>query len=228
MKLKTRVSVSLNRTRRKSSNRFARWVRETGFREVPGWGWAICKKLVELMEGRLRVRSVLGKGSLFSFEVSLPEGAGPEKDSTAQKLISGYQGARRKILVGDDIQSNRRLIQDLLSPLGFEILEAIDGQDVLAKTRKENPDLIIMDSAMPVKDGLTCIREIRKIPERKNIRIITLSARVLEADRRASLEAGADDFLPKPVDTEGAAENSGRAIRAGMGLRNAHRRRCRI
>ncbi|MBO9999052.1 MAG: response regulator, partial [Cyanobacteria bacterium SID2] len=113
--------------------------------------------------------------------------------------IVGYEGETRKILLVDDKWENRTVVADLLKPLGFDVLEAANGEEGLERTTSECPDLIITDLVMPVLDGFEMIRRLRQNPEFETIPIIASSASVFEADRSHAQEVGGDDFLPKPV-----------------------------
>lgn len=110
-------------------------------------------------------------------------------------------GRQPTILIVDDKWENRSVLSNLLSPIGFKIIEATNGQDGLEKAKCQ-PDLIITDLVMPVLDGFEMIRRIRAIEDLKKIVIIVTSASVFEADKYQSLQAGCDDFMPKPVQAE--------------------------
>jgi len=168
--------------------------------EGTGLGLSITKKLVELMGGQLYVESTLGKGSLFWMALDLPEISnlkGPDK--TEELFIIGFEGKRCKVLIVDDKEANRSVLINLLAPLGFETLEAVDGQDSVNKTLEYKPDLILTDLVMPVMDGFEACRKIRRFPEFKQTIIIMISASVFECHKEQSVEAGCDDFLPKPI-----------------------------
>ncbi len=113
--------------------------------------------------------------------------------------IVGYKGEKRKILLVDDNEKNRAVLKDMLLPLGFEIAEAINGQDALAKSTIFYPALIFMDLVMPVMDGVEATRQIRQISALEGIIVIGISASTLEAKRQMSLQAGCNDFLAKPI-----------------------------
>ncbi|MBW4679154.1 MAG: AAA family ATPase [Microcoleus vaginatus WJT46-NPBG5] len=171
--------------------------------EGTGLGLAISRQLVEMMGGELKVESAAGKGSVFWFDIELTEVEGWAKyQKQAEKIIRGYAGAKRKILVVDDKWENRFVVVNLLAPLGFEVKEATDGGDCLNKAAAFHPDCIFTDLVMPVMDGFEAIRRIRKSPELKKVVIIGTSASVFEAETQGSLEAGCDAFLPKPVRAE--------------------------
>lgn len=91
---------------------------------------------------------------------------------------------------------------NLLQPIGFDISEANNGQEGLEKALSLTPDLIISDLVMPVMDGFEMMRQLRKLPQLQNIILVTSSASVFEIDRHKSIDAGADEFLPKPVQAE--------------------------
>ena len=172
--------------------------------EGTGLGLAISQKIVDMMGGTLEVSSQLGIGTTFWFEVELPETTQwlERAASNLQKIVA-YQGAKRKILVVDDRWENTSVIVNLLEPLGFEMLEAEDGQDGLNKALEWQPDLIITDLSMPVMDGHEMLAQLRQSPSTSNEPIVIVSsASVFESDRQKSLQAGANDFLPKPIQKE--------------------------
>ncbi len=177
-------------------------VGDTQYRaEGTGLGLSITKKLVEMMGGELQVESILGTGSSFGFALDLPEmiDATMSAVAVAQPLIVGYEGKRRTILAVDDKWENRAVLIDLLSPLGFNVLEAADGDSGLAKALGHSPDLILTDLVMPGMDGFELARHLRKLPAWQHIPIIALSASVFDWHQAGCLEAGCNDFLPKPV-----------------------------
>jgi signal transduction histidine kinase/FixJ family two-component response regulator len=171
--------------------------------EGTGLGLSISQKIVELMGTTLKVQSQLGMGSTFWFEAELPESKewAIATRKTAQGTITGYQGARRKILVVDDRWENCAVIVSLLEPIGFEMLEASDGQKGLAQLAQQ-PDLVITDLAMPVMDGFEMLKQLRQDPAFQNLPVIVSSASVFEIDQDKSINAGGNTFLAKPVQAE--------------------------
>ncbi len=172
--------------------------------EGTGLGLAISQKIAELMGSKIKIQSQLGKGSIFWFGVELTEANSWIKSSQTleQRAIIGYEGSRRKVLVADDRWENRSVLVNLLEPLGFEIIEAEDGQVAIEKATESNPDLVITDIAMPVMDGYTFINHFRQTKIFAYVPLIVSSASVFESDRQKSLDAGATGFLPKPVESE--------------------------
>ncbi len=176
--------------------------------EGTGLGLAISQKLVQMMGSEIKVRSTLGKGSVFWFDLDLPEISGwHEPNSSDDRRIVGFKGDKHKVLIVDDYLVNRSFLRDLLEPLGFEILEAVDGQDCLNKAAVFEPDLILMDLVMPGLDGLEATRRLRQLPQLKNMVAIALSANVFESTKQESLAAGCQDFLPKPVQAKQLLES---------------------
>ncbi len=168
--------------------------------EGTGLGLAISQTLIELMGGELQIISKPGEGSRFWFDIPLgvplewqQETAVPERN------IIGIYGPASTLLIVDDIPENRLLLVDLLSPLGFNILEAGDGQKALHLAKESQPDAIIIDLFMPQMDGFELIRCIRSLPETKEAFIITASADPHQDNRDKSISAGSNAFLAKPI-----------------------------
>lgn len=171
--------------------------------EGTGLGLAISQKLVQMMGSFIQVRSTLGAGSLFWCDLDLPPVSGwNESNPSSDRQLLGFKGDKRKVLIVDDNPVNRSILRELLEPLGFKILEAVDGQECLNKTVEFQPDLILMDLVMPGPDGLETIRQLRQLPHLKDVVAIALSANVFETTKQDSLAAGCQDFLPKPVQTK--------------------------
>ena len=168
--------------------------------EGTGLGLTITKDLITLMGGTLNVTSTVGKGSTFRVALPLPR---VQKEGVERPLpdrtIVGLKGAPKRILVVDDSIENRSIISNLLTPLGFEVIEATDGREGLAVAQEQRPDLIVMDLIMPDMDGLEAIRQIRQSTALKDIPVIASSASVYDFNRQEAKDAGSSDFLPKPV-----------------------------
>jgi signal transduction histidine kinase/DNA-binding NarL/FixJ family response regulator len=170
-----------------------------------GLGLTISQKIVQMMGGKIQVESHLGKGSCFYFEVEIPEAAEwiISSQLTSKGVVIGYKAKNcYKILLVDDRWENRSVIKNLLEPIGFEIIEAVNGQEGLEKAYSNNPDLIITDLAMPIMDGFEMIKKMRLESTLKHKIIIASSASVFDFHRQEARAAGCDDFIPKPVQME--------------------------
>jgi PAS domain S-box-containing protein len=162
--------------------------------EGTGLGLAISQKIVELMGSTIHVHSQVGVGSVFWFDVNLPTADEWVKASQTDERgqILGIKHYNPKVIVIDDKWANRSVIMNLLSPIGFDVVEASNGEEF-------QPDLVITDLLMPQLDGFGLIGRIRESEVFKELTIIVSSASVFESDRERSLEVGGNDFLPKPV-----------------------------
>lgn len=171
--------------------------------EGTGLGLPITEKLLEMMNSTLTIASEPDRGSCFAFAVELPvTTAFSDFAAESKPTIFGYQGERRTILVVDDKWENRSVLDNILAPLGFNILEAENGRQGLDIAAEWQPDLAIIDLVMPVMDGFEMLRHLRQSPQLQNIVAIVSSASVFDADRYQSLEAGANAFIAKPIQLE--------------------------
>ena len=168
--------------------------------EGTGLGLAISQKIISMMGSHIHVTSQPGQGSVFRFDVEFA--LAPELEARVRQLPIGFTGNRNQILVIDDRWENRSVIANLLKPLGFDVIEASNGQEGLKSAIARPPDLILTDLIMPVMDGFEMMRQLRQLPSFQHLPLIASSARVFESDQKKSREAGADDFLPRPVQTE--------------------------
>lgn len=186
-----------------------------------GLGLAIGRKFVELMGGRLSVTSELDRGTIFTFDIWVEIANEAELDATPSQcqvvsLESGQPVYR--ILVVDDRAINRKLLVDLLGPVGFEVKEAANGREAIAQWDIWNPHFIWMDMRMPVMDGYEATRYIKAQPEGQATKIVALTASTLEEEKAIVLEAGCDDFVRKPV-MQSAIFNS---LAKHLGVRYRH------
>ena len=172
--------------------------------EGTGLGLTISQRIISLMNGQIKVQSEFGVGSIFHFEVELPQAKDSAVASLAmqQETIVGYQGEKRTILVVDDNWQNRSVIVNLLEPIGFIVIEASDGQEGWETAIASKPDAIVTDLVMPAMHGFEFIKRLRTSAQFQDIPIIASSASVFATDQYKSINAGANAFLPKPVDAQ--------------------------
>ncbi|HUV59218.1 MAG TPA: response regulator [Desulfatiglandales bacterium] len=110
------------------------------------------------------------------------------------------KGSSQKILVVEDNQDNRELVVKVLKIKGYHVIEAVDGEEAIEKTRAENPDLILMDLFIPKIDGYEVTRRLKRDIDLKSIPIIALTAHAMKGDMEVALAAGCDGYIPKPID----------------------------
>jgi PAS domain S-box-containing protein len=180
-----------------------------------GLGLAISRKYVQLMGGDIQVTSTVGKGSLFAFNLPIGLAAASEIQTYQNKghvicLAPGQIGYR--ILVVDDAKDSRLLLVKLLTTIGFDVQEAANGKEAIAKWIAWQPHLIFMDMRMPVMDGYEATkvikaREISYLQQNSPLMplcpiIVALTASAFEEERQKILSTGCDDFIRKPFTQE--------------------------
>ena len=104
----------------------------------------------------------------------------------------------QRILVVEDTEDNRRIIRDLLTARGYDLIEAADGAAGVAMAQQERPDLILMDIQLPEIDGYEATRRIRAVPELAKVPIIAVTSYALSGDEAKTREAGCDGYVAKP------------------------------
>ena len=173
------------------------------FVEGTGLGLSISKKLVNMMGSNIHLKSQLNTGSTFWFCINLPEKKVQKATiSKMKQQIIGFKGDPKTIIVADDNDTNRILLDQLLSRIGFQIKLAKNGLEAFELAKEIKPDVIFMDLLMPVMNGFEAVKKIRQIDSCKNTLIIALSANVFDATIEKSYEAGCDSFIPKPFNKE--------------------------
>jgi CHASE2 domain-containing sensor protein/CheY-like chemotaxis protein/nitrogen-specific signal transduction histidine kinase len=180
--------------------------------EGTGLGLTIVRSFVQLMEGEITVSSLVGKGSVFKFNIKLSVvGTADIKSQQPTRRVLAVEPNQPsyRILIADDALENRQLLIKLLSPLGFELWEASNGLEAIEIWEKYYPHLIFMDMRMPMMDGYEATKQIRirarnrkdeqaKIKTGQATVIVAVTAHSLEKERTTAFRIGCDDFIHKP------------------------------
>jgi len=173
--------------------------------EGTGLGLPITRHDIQMLGGQLEVTSQLGEGSLFKFFISvlLAKADDIEKQTSLRRIVglSPKQPVPR-ILIVEDIRENRLLLKKMLLKVGFEIQEAVDGQEAITAFEQWHPALICMDMRMPVMDGYEATKRIKTSTAGKEIVIMALTASIFKEEKAKVMAAGCDDFLRKPYREE--------------------------
>jgi len=165
-----------------------------------GLGLAISKKLVEMMNGKITVKSEVGKGSTFT--VSLPdveistiaENFGAE----TKTLLPSIQFKEAQVLYAEDVLSNRQVVKAYLENYHLTVIEAVNGKEAINLLNKAKVDLILMDIEMPLLNGMDAAKQIRSDNKFKNIPIIALTASAMKTEEQKILKY-CDEYLRKPI-----------------------------
>ncbi len=164
-----------------------------------GLGLTITKKLVDLMGGKIDVKSNEGRGSKFMINFKKLDYRSRDKKKRKVKN-EGYDFSDAKILVVDDEELNRELIKIKLYDKNIKIVEAENGSEAVKMAEEEKPDLIIMDLKMPVMDGYQALEKIKSLKLfEKDFPIIALTAAATDDEQKMSKESGFSDFISKPL-----------------------------
>jgi two-component system chemotaxis sensor kinase CheA len=184
-----------------------------------GLGLSICREFAKLLGGEVFLKSQQGVGSTFTlclplepvFEATPEVGSGQESDWSSStesrqsddesRLALDKRMVGKKVLVVDDDMRNLFAMSQVLETSGMSVVSAENGQVALKLLEREDAvDIIVMDIMMPVMDGYQAIRAIRDQPRFKNMPIVALTAQAMPDDRDKCLDAGANEYLTKPIE----------------------------
>jgi PAS domain S-box-containing protein len=167
-----------------------------------GLGLPISQKFVQLMGGNLSLSSTVGVGSVFEFDIQvvpvLGSNLAPTKPATEKIVGLAPDQPTYRLLIVEDKPTNRLFLFKMLTSLGFEVLEAENGEEGIKLWQSWQPHLIWMDMQMPIMDGYEATKRIKATALGQSTVIIALTASAFEEDRQVILDAGCDDFVRKP------------------------------
>ena len=171
-----------------------------------GLGLAISNQLLALMDSKLQLISKYGDGSDFFFEIKFKKSKHKKNsertiNSIETPIVLNEALTGKKVLIVEDNKINMLLAKTLVKKLisNCIIFEAKDGNEAVEQYIKEKPDVILMDIQMPNKNGYEATDEIRKLKDSENIPIIAITAGIMIGDKEKCLNAGMNDYLPKPI-----------------------------
>ncbi|MBR3315997.1 MAG: response regulator [Atopobiaceae bacterium] len=182
-----------------------------------GLGMAITKNMVDLMGGNIAVESKKGLCTTFNVTIPLQRAQEVEMTETTTPSESSVSVAGLHVLIAEDMEMNAEVLADLLEIKEITSEWAENGKiavEMLAQSEEHHFDAVLMDMRMPIMDGLTATREIRKLDrtDAKEMPIIALTANAFEEDVQACLQAGMNAHLSKPVDIDALEQTLGRLL----------------
>jgi CheY-like chemotaxis protein len=172
-----------------------------------GLGMSIVKNLVDLMEGRISIKSQLGEGCEVTIELAFAICEMQVDPSVSEGHIIQPEWNCMRLLLVEDNPLNQEIAAEILSDYGFLIDVADNGKEALERLQKEDSDYydaVLMDIQMPVMDGYEATKQIRKLEDEElaGIPIIAMTANAFEEDKQQALQSGMNDFLTKPIDVD--------------------------
>jgi CheY-like chemotaxis protein len=179
--------------------------------EGTGLGLAISKRLWELLDGKIEVKSKKDSGSTFTLILPIVEATADQKRSAVKRRTTREKQTVRtkrkaKILIIDDNLDNQYAVKYILEDRGFNVDFADNGTTGVNKARRIRPNLILLDMKMPGLDGYQAVRQIRSNGDLKQVPVIAMTALTPQEDKGKAKKAGCDDYLVKPFTLEQITE----------------------
>lgn len=185
-----------------------------------GLGLAICCQYLELLKGDIQLQSQVGEGSCFTAElpVVVADQQSYQQHKPLQRIVglSMPMSKAPKVLIVDDVASNRNILQAFLAPIGFRLAQATSAFQAIELNSRWQPDLILMDKRMPEMDGITLMQHVKSAAANHRMpvpKVILVTASAFKEEERTAIEAGADAFLRKPIEEDELLTIIGRLLR---------------